>query len=112
MLIITGKGINDNTENDIKKNTLDCNEICHFIEVLENKTVLVIFLEWLMKDRLSNSSSISQSVVKGSQKAMPQIWAGSLTKSTVDSAIVECVVNEVEANHGPDVDNDETQKRR
>jgi len=52
-----------------------------------------------MKDRFTNSTPIPQSIIKRGKEAMPQIGAGSLSKSSIDPAIVKCIINEVEANH-------------
>jgi len=107
---VTCKSIDDNTKNNVQENTLDGDKVCHFIKVLEYKSVLVIFLKGLMQNRLSYSASISEPIIESCQEAMPKITTRSFSETSIYPAIIESIINEIEANNRPDVDYDETQQ--
>ena len=78
--------------------------------VLHNESELVILLEWLRWDGLSDTTSVTQSVVQRRVEAVEERGAGSLALTVVNTPVEEGVVDEVEAEDGVDPDDDDHEK--
>jgi len=103
------KCLNNDTEDNIQLNTLYTDEEAHLKGPFDHKSLFVVFLERLRGNRLTDTTTVSQTVIQCGEEAVHQINTCSFSLLVIHTTIVESIIDEIESEDWMDPNDDEHQ---